>query len=98
MADHSTPDRWERDTLIKLGERFEGLRHEVTRHAEADEEVQRRIDNNLQAIRELLEKKYVTKDQFTPTRLIAYGLVALIVGAVVTAWLSIVVVGRIHTP
>lgn len=105
MPDPHSPDRWERDLLIQLGEQFKGLRHDTNRHAEVDEEEFRKIDANFQTLRTAmetrearLEAKFVTKTEFSPTRMIAYGLVALIVMSVVTALISIVVGAKIHTP
>jgi len=95
--------------LIKLGEQVSGLRRDVNHHAEYDEEIYRKIEASLRGIRTDLatslkeqradlEKKYVTKVEFSPTRMISYGLVALIVMSVVTALISIVVSGKVHTP
>jgi hypothetical protein len=93
-----SPDRWERDTIIRLGARFEGLQGEVRRHSEEDEDAFRRIETSIKELRTEMGSKYVTKADFSPTRLIAYGLVGVIVMSVVTALVSLVVIGKVHTP
>lgn len=101
MPDHPTPERWERDQLIQLIEQVKGLRHDINHHARLDEDTYRKIDVNIEALRTSLDtrfrdSKYVTRAEFNPTRMISYGLVALIVTSVVTALISIVVSGKAH--
>ncbi len=95
MPEHPIPDRWERDTLIQLSEQVKGLRYDVNRHAESDDEMYRKIDANFQTLRSSIDSKFVTKVEFNPTRLIAYGVVGIILTVVITALIRIVVGGKI---
>lgn len=42
-------------------------------------------------IKSMLDRKYVTSDQFAPVRMIAYGMVALILVAVVGALMTLII-------
>ena len=48
------------------------------------------IKTDVAEIKRVLESKYVTQDQFTPVRNIVYGLVGLILTAVVVALVAVV--------
>lgn len=53
------------------------------------------IKKDIGEIKTMLENKYITRDQFTPVKMIAYGLVSLVLIAVVGSVMSFVLTRRI---
>lgn len=49
------------------------------------------VENDVAAINTRLEKSYVTQDQFEPVKKIVYGLVSIILVAVVGALIALVI-------
>ena len=91
MADHH--EEWKPDTLTRLIEQVNGLRRDTDRHERADEEMFQKIHLGIESLRALLETKYVTKEELTPTKAIAYGIVSVFMLAVLTAIAALVVIG-----
>lgn len=54
------------------------------------------IKDSIDKIEKKLDNKYVTKDEFAPVKLIVYGLVGMILVAVIGAVIALVVVSK-HT-
>lgn len=50
-----------------------------------------RHDREIVDIRDTLEQHYVTKDQFEPVRLVAYGAVSILLGSLLVAIIGLVV-------
>lgn len=50
-----------------------------------------RHDKDLDELREIMETRYVTKDQFEPVRLVAYGAVSILLGSLLVAIIGLVV-------
>jgi len=48
------------------------------------------IESEIKAIKEKLEKEYVTQDEFEPIRKVVYGLVSLILLSVVGAIIALI--------
>lgn len=53
------------------------------------------IKKDISEIKIMLENKYVTRDQFAPVKMIAYGLVSLVLVAVVGSIMTLVLVRRV---
>lgn len=85
---------WTPDILTQLVEQMRALRQEVSHHAESDETMYARIDNKLKKIEEMVDNKYVTKQEFNPIKAICYGIVTIFMGAVLTAIAALVVIGK----
>lgn len=91
------PDKnWEPDILTQVVEQLKSLRREVQEHAKSDEDMYRHIDASLQEVRQMIDKKYVTQNEFKPIKLIVYGIVSICMGAVLTAIVALVVTAKGH--
>lgn len=79
-----------RDLLIRLDERTLSIEKRLNESSATN-------DNRITKVEEYIEKKCVTREEFSPIRLVVYGLVGLILVAVVGALIGLVVIkgGRI---
>ena len=50
------------------------------------------IDKNVTEIKKKMEDDYVTKSEFEPIKRIVYGVVALMLGAIITALVATVII------
>lgn len=50
-----------------------------------------RHDKEIESLREMVETRYVTKDQFEPVRMVAYGAVSILLGSLLIAIIGLVV-------
>ena len=74
-----------RDLLIRLDERTLSIEKRLN-------ESMTTSDSRITKVEEYIEKKCVTREEFSPIRLVVYGLVSLILVAVVGALISFVVI------
>lgn len=50
-----------------------------------------RHGKEIDSLREMVETRYVTKDQFEPVRMVAYGAVSILLGSLLIAIIGLVV-------
>ena len=74
-----------RDLLIRLDERTLSIEKRLNESSSAN-------DSRITKVEEYIEKKCVTREEFSPIRLVVYGLVGLILVAVVTALIGLVII------
>ena len=74
-----------RDLLIRLDERTLSIEKRLN-------ESMTTSDSRITKVEEYIEKKCVTREEFSPIRLVVYGLVGLILVAVVTALIGLVII------
>lgn len=78
-----------RDLLIRLDERTLSIEKRLNESSNAN-------DSRITKIEKQIEEKCVTKEEFSPVRLVVYGLVGLILVAVVGALIGLVVIKNGH--
>lgn len=74
-----------RDLLIRLDERTLLIEKRLNESSATN-------DSRITKVEEYIEKKCVTREEFSPIRLVVYGLVGLILVAVVTALIGLVII------
>lgn len=89
----------ERDLLSRLDERtksiydnVEGVRADIkTQNMEINTKisgVERNLENKINTLEQHMENNYVSKETFSPVKMVVYGLVGLLLAAVFTALFS----------
>lgn len=80
-------DQWSPDQRTLLSARVDFLVEKVT-------DMGRRMEGQLNKIEQAQVQDYVTRDEFKPVRLIVYGMVGIILAAVLTAIIALVIGGK----
>lgn len=66
------------------------LREASDRHEREITEMRERQDREFSELREEIAEHYVTKDQFEPVRLVAYGAVSILLGSLLVAIVGLI--------
>lgn len=90
-------------TNAVLAQKLDGFKELVDNRFKNVESTLTRIENNssgyasqfeLNEFKKSVETKYITKDQFWPVRMVVYGLVGIILTAVIGAMITLVIIKR----
>lgn len=89
----------DRELLVKVATQLEGMTQVVNETRQSVKELSdetrrsvRELDTKIDAVGQQLKKDFITKEEFEPIRRIVYGLVALMLTAVIMALLAQVII------
>jgi hypothetical protein len=78
----------DRELLVQIGTRLEGLKEVVSETRQSVSDLDRKIDS----MEHQMKLEFITKNEFEPIRKLVYGLVSLVLTAVVLALIAQVVI------
>lgn len=79
------------ETMARVDERTQAMAKQFAEHRENTKETHETLKQSVDSLKKAVKDEYVTKETFNPVQRIVYGIVSIILTAVVMAIIGLVV-------
>ncbi len=79
------------ETLARVDERTQAMQKQFSEHRENTRDSHEMLKDSIDELKKTVKEEYVTKETFSPIQRIVYGIVSIVMTAVVMAIIGLVI-------